>query len=286
MTIEDVRPSVRSSGIRMLWLDLTRTCQLACMHCYNDSGVRGTHGTMTCEDWIQVIDEADAIGVRRLQLIGGEPTMHPHAADLTEHALALGMSVEVYTNLVHVPGTWWALFQRHGVSIATSYYSDDPAEHNSITGRPSHARTRANIQSCIQLGVPLFVGIVDTGDSRRADRARRELAGLGVTRLRIDHVRPFGRAAGGRPLELSGLCGRCGSGKAAVGPMGDVSPCPMSAALSVGNVHATGLAAILGGAAMTEAAEAIRAAVPAITDCDPDGMCSPGHPGSGCSPRT
>lgn len=187
---------------------------------------------------------------------------------------------------MYVSATWWGLFRRVGVSVATSYYSNDPDEHNATTGRPSHARTRANIIRAVQLGVPVFAGIVDTGDYEQADRARRDLEALGVTRIRVDQARPFGRAAHGRPPEPSGLCGRCGTGRAAVGPDGQVSPCPMSAMLGVGNVHTAELADILGGAAMTEATTAIRAAVPAVTDCDPDGECSPGYGDSGCSPRT
>ncbi|WP_243717726.1 radical SAM protein [Actinomadura sp. KC345] len=279
-------PPVGGTVPRMLWLDLTRKCQLQCTHCYNDSGPAGTHGTMSREDWIGVIDQAKGTGVTWVQLIGGEPTMHPDAGDLLCHALDLGMAVEVYSNLVHVPAAWWDLFQRDGVSIATSYYAADASGHNAVTGRPSHRLTRRNIVRAVQLRVPIRIGIVDTGNPHRAEDARRDLETIGVTRIRVDRVRAFGRASKSRPPEAGELCGRCGTGRASVGPTGEVSPCPMSAVLSVGNVNTTELAAILGGAAMTEATEAIRGAVPTITDCDPDGECSPGYGDSGCSPRT
>ncbi|WP_433467352.1 SPASM domain-containing protein [Spirillospora sp. CA-128828] len=68
----------------------------------------------------------------------------------------------------------------------------------------------------------------------------------------MDQVRPFGRAAHGLVPDLAGLCGRCGDGKAAVGPDGQVSPCPMSTTLGVGNVHTADLAEILAGAAMAD----------------------------------
>lgn len=53
--------------IRLLWLDLTRKCQLKCSHCYKASGPDGAHGTMTREDWISVLDQAAAYGVRNIQ---------------------------------------------------------------------------------------------------------------------------------------------------------------------------------------------------------------------------
>lgn len=111
------------------------------MHCYNESGPEGTHGTMTREDWVSVLDQAAICGVRDVQFIGGEPTMHPDAAELVGYALTVGLKVEIFSNLVRVSARWWELFQCEGVSLATSYYSDRAEEHNAITGRRSHRRT-------------------------------------------------------------------------------------------------------------------------------------------------
>ncbi|WP_262401758.1 radical SAM protein [Actinomadura sp. CNU-125] len=157
MTITTHNPQTTATP-RLLWLDLTRKCQLNCTHCYNGSGPDGGHGPLTGDDWTAVLDQAAASGFRRVQLIGGEPTLHPFAADLVEHSLTLGLHVEVYTNLVHVPDRWWSLFRRDGVSIATSYYSDRADEHDAVTGRRTHARTRANIAKAVLLASPCGPG--------------------------------------------------------------------------------------------------------------------------------
>jgi len=87
-----LEPSAKEiTPTRFLWLDLTRRCQLECTHCYNASGPNGTHGTMTREDWFGVLDQGARIGVRMIQLVGGEPTMHPDFGDLVDHALTLGL---------------------------------------------------------------------------------------------------------------------------------------------------------------------------------------------------
>lgn len=104
------------------------------------------HGTMTRENWLGVLDQAAAHGIPDVQFIGGEPTMHPDFTELVEHALDLGLAVEVYSNLVHVSEERWALFQRERLSVATSYYSARAGEHDAMTGRSSHRRTRANIR--------------------------------------------------------------------------------------------------------------------------------------------
>lgn len=279
-----------------LWLDLTRKCQLRCGPCFNSSGSEGTHGTMAREDWLRVLGQAVECGVRRVQFIGGEPTLHPDSLVLAHHALSLGLGVEIYSNLVRVTEAWWALLQREGMSLAASYYSDTPEEHNKVTGRPSHARTLANIKKAVQLHIPLRIGIVATAETQRVAQARRELEALGVKRINVDHVRPFGRGAQGRTPEVSGLCGRCGIGRAAIGPDGRVSPCVFSTTLlGVGNVRSTPLATILGSPAMTEARASIRVFAKGGGDdkgndscdpsCDPNSECSPGYPGSECTPR-
>ncbi|WP_046469714.1 radical SAM/SPASM domain-containing protein [Allosalinactinospora lopnorensis] len=268
-----------------LWLDLTRKCQLACTHCYNDSGPNGEHGTMTRNDWFRVIYDAAALRVSRLQIIGGEPTTHPDFAELVDHALNRWLTVEVFSNLVHVSPKCWELFQRKGVSLATSYYSDDANQHNAMTNRRSHGRTRANIAKAVKLGIPLRVGIIAADDGQRVDEAWRDLESLGVTRIHVDHVRPFGRGSHGEEPDASHLCGQCGAGKASIDPHGAVSPCVFSTWLSVGNVQDTPLRAIVAGTEMDQANASIREAA-GTGLCDPDGECSPGYPDSGCSPRS
>ncbi|GHH17883.1 radical SAM/SPASM domain-containing protein [Streptomyces rubradiris] len=285
-----------------VWLDLTRKCQLDCGHCHNGSGPTGTHGTMTAEDWRRVLDETAAAGIPHVQFTGGEVTLHPDAPALVDHALALGLGVEVYSNMVHLNADWWALLQRDGVSLATSYYGSE-ATHNTITRRNSHARTRANIARAVREGVPIRVSVIVSDPADTGDGVRQELTNLGVKNVRVDHVRPFGRAANGQQPCADGLCGRCGDGRASVGPDGKVSPCVFSTWMGVGNVHDAPFGAVLGGPEMAQANEVIRQATRGVSPsrgcgpnspCGPDnesdegpdnGECTPGYPGSSCSPR-
>lgn len=85
--------SDRTDQLSFLWREITGRCQLTCRHCYADSGPRGTHGSMTGEDWKRVIDEAARLGVGHVQFIGGEPTLHPALPDLVRHARRRGIEV-------------------------------------------------------------------------------------------------------------------------------------------------------------------------------------------------
>lgn len=270
--------------------------RIECLHCYNESGPGGDHGTMTLTDWLYTIDQAANSGTRHVQLIGGEPTLHPNAPEIAEHALDRGMGVEVYSNLVHVSNAWWALLQRPGMALATSYYGTTPDQHNTMTGRPaSHRHTRANIIRALNLSIPLRVAII-TPEGEGAEEARGDLETLGVQRIGVDTVRPYGRGNPAPEPSCEGLCGACGNGRAAVAPDGTVSPCVFSTWMKIGNVRQQPLATILTGPEMSEAKTTIRTTLGGkkdddddghiIVECQPDQTCSPGGPLSGCAPRT
>ncbi|MDT3397340.1 radical SAM protein [Streptomyces sp. B1866] len=235
------------SDLRFAWLEITGKCQLFCEHCYADSGPQGTHGTMGTHDWQRVIGQLAHCGASMVQFIGGEPTLHPALPELISHALDRGLRVEVFSNLVHVPTAVWPVLERDGVSVATSYYSDDPAEHAALTGRPSHARTKANIAEALARGIPLRAGVIDIRQGQRAPQARQELAALGVQEVRVDRLRQVGRGVRTSQPDASQLCGRCASGVIAISPDGTVWPCVFSRWLPIGNVMDAALADILAG---------------------------------------
>lgn len=267
-----------TGGTSLLELELTGFCQLACRHCYADSGVAGTHGTMTADHWRSVIDQAATIGVEMVQFIGGEPTLHPELPRLIRYALGKGLKVDVYTNLVHVTEAMWEVFSLPGVSVGTSWYSADPHKHAEVTGAEgSYFRTRANIAEAVRRGVPLRAGIVEVVAAQGIAHARWELQSFGVTDVSVDRVRGVGRAARGAH-SVSELCGNCGRGRAAISIYGQVFPCVIGRFLVAGNVKEASLGKILDG----DRWQGIVALIPPRGRCTPMG-CTP-MDGNDCNP--
>ncbi|MPZ84045.1 MAG: radical SAM protein [Actinophytocola sp.] len=269
-------------------MEVTGRCQLSCTHCYAASGPQGSDGVMTAEDWSNVIDQAAGLGTGMVQFIGGEPTLYRALPELVDRALSRGVQVEVYTNLVHVSPLMWTVFAQPGVRVATSYYTDDAAEHESITrGRGSHARTRANIAEAVRRSIPLRVGLIDLADDQRVNAAEADLRGLGVTEFGRDHLRQVGRGVRTEQPSLAQLCGHCGQDKIAIAPDGSVWPCVFSRWITVGNVRERSLAEIITGPTMRQTEEALAVSFGPEAACNPkccpstmcDPQCSPS-----CSP--
>lgn len=87
---EFVQPSVVS-------LEITRFCNLRCVHCYNDSGVR-PEGELTEDRKSTLVEYLLRWGVRSLIITGGEPTLDKSFYDLLDLAGDYGASVKVTTN--------------------------------------------------------------------------------------------------------------------------------------------------------------------------------------------
>ncbi|GAU66835.1 hypothetical protein SSP35_03_04830 [Streptomyces sp. NBRC 110611] len=276
--------NARAAMLSSLELEITGGCQLTCTHCLSESSPQGTHGTMTPADWKRVIADAAALRIPHLQLIGGEPTLYPHWVELVDLALGLGRSVEIYTNLFHVRPAWWDVFARDGVTLATSYYSDDPDEHDRITTRTgSYLRTLANLTEAHRRGIPVRVGIVEVFDGQRVHEARAEIEALGITDVTMDRVRAVGRAAGTSAAPgVDALCGRCGRGRAAILPNGDLALCVLSRFMPCGNVREQRLAELVGSERWWRAVEQVPP--PRAGGCTPgDSACQPGQPA--CLPK-
>lgn len=268
--------------LHFIWLEITGKCQLQCEHCYADSGPKSAHGMMRIQDWTRIIDEAKDLGVRMVQFIGGEPTLHPGLPCLIDHVIGHRMAVEVFSNLVRVSRHLWDIFSLPGVRLATSYYADNAAQHERITQRKgSYESTKRNITEAVRRSIPLRVGVINVQDDQRVEQACTELRELGVTEIATDRLRQVGRGARDQLPGVSQLCGNCARGKVAVTFNGEVWPCVFARWISLGNVMSTPLPEIVTTPKMSEISKQLAVGA-TRRECFPE-KCDPLCPPS-CSP--
>ncbi len=299
-TVENRQATSVMNDLSFLWLEITGKCNLSCSHCYAESGPQGElYGAMAYADWTRVLDEAADLGCRSVQFIGGEPTMHPRLHDLVDHANHRGFEfIEVYTNATRLGKKLLGCFQRSGVHVATSFYSDDPVVHEQVTQvKGSWARTVSGIESVLAAGVPIRAGVVETDrNPGHGPRAIEFLKSLGVQNMRMDRERGVGR---GKLVHLDcegeryeELCGQCWKGKLCVTSSSEVFPCVFSRATRLGDVK-LGLLGILQTARLINFRQKVRAMHEAqppfcIPDCGPSSTddCNPCSPcGPNCTPN-
>ena len=87
---EDKKPVI-------VW-NMTRTCNLNCVHCYSQSKNLQYNNELTLEEGKAFIDDISSFGSPVMLFSGGEPLMHPHFLDLCFYAKSKGMRAVISTN--------------------------------------------------------------------------------------------------------------------------------------------------------------------------------------------
>lgn len=145
--------------LRDILLELTRRCNLKCIHCYAEGGFAKLGEELGAEDWKRVINEAASLGAHSIILTGGEPLL---VKDLTLQLIAYsqkkGLRVSLSTNLTLLTDTIIDLLPNHNIAIQTSIYASDSKVHDRITQvSGSFVKTVKNILSLRARGVTVQV---------------------------------------------------------------------------------------------------------------------------------
>ncbi|MBP2626250.1 MAG: putative heme d1 biosynthesis protein, NirJ1 [Firmicutes bacterium] len=78
--------------------NITRTCNLKCVHCYSDSDGKKYDGELTTAEAKKFIDDCADFKVPVLLLSGGEPLIRPDVFELVEYASRHGIRATFSTN--------------------------------------------------------------------------------------------------------------------------------------------------------------------------------------------
>jgi len=91
-------PSSASARRPVVVWNITRRCNLRCLHCYSDSDNRRYPGELDESECMAVIEDLAAFGVPALLLSGGEPILHPLFFRIAGAASDAGLRITVSTN--------------------------------------------------------------------------------------------------------------------------------------------------------------------------------------------
>lgn len=94
-------------------LELTRRCELACVHCYlgYERGKPRARREMTTEEVLRILDQAIAAGCLGLLITGGDPLLRSDFATVYRRAKLAGVDVTVFTSGTRVTEEHCELFR-------------------------------------------------------------------------------------------------------------------------------------------------------------------------------
>lgn len=116
-----------------LFIELTYSCNLDCVHCFNP---KNNNHQIGFNEVKKIIDDAYEIGCFRLTLSGGEATLHKDFINIVRYARNKRMSVEFFSNgqlLYDNPYLLDEIKKLYPYRIGLSIYSMDSQEHDNVT---------------------------------------------------------------------------------------------------------------------------------------------------------
>ena len=125
-----------SSRVRkpiVVW-NITRTCNLRCVHCYADSHAERYAGELSWEQCCAVIDDLADYKVNALLLSGGEPLLHPQLPQILQRATEKGLKVTISTNGTRITPDMARLFKDLGVAYVGISLDGIGAVHDKFRG--------------------------------------------------------------------------------------------------------------------------------------------------------
>lgn len=118
----------------VVW-NITRRCNLRCLHCYSDSSSRHFPNELNWDECTAVIDDLAAFGVPALLLSGGEPMIHPEFFNLARYARERGLRLTLSTNGTLINGRNASLLREIGFAYVGISLDGIGATHDEFRGR-------------------------------------------------------------------------------------------------------------------------------------------------------
>src|SRR5215213_7223011 len=179
----------------VVW-NLTRTCNLKCVHCYTASEAKKYPGEITTEQAKVVLDDLAAFKVPAVLFSGGEPLVRPDLFELAAHARSRGLHVVLSTNGTLIDrDVAQRLKDLEFAYVGISLDSAIPIIHDEFRGaKGAFERTMRGFRHCKAVGQKVGLRLTLTRHTaQNLDKLFDLIEREGIDRACFYHLCPAGR---------------------------------------------------------------------------------------------
>lgn len=190
-----VAKSARERKPIVVW-NLTRTCNLKCVHCYTDSEACKYSGELTTEQCKAVLDDLAEYKVPAVLFSGGEPLVRPDLFELATYARSKSLHVVASTNGTLITREIAQRFKDLGFAyIGISLDSAIPAVHDEFRGmKGAFEKTMQGFRHCVAVGQKVGLRLTLTRHTaQNLDKLFDFIEREGIDRACFYHLCPSGR---------------------------------------------------------------------------------------------
>ncbi len=171
-------------------LELTRNCNLNCLHCYHGEQKTGRseRPELTIGQWLSIIDDIAAQGCLYLLITGGEPLMVRDFQKIYTYAKRKGLIVSVFTNGTLVTDDIASLFSEYPPQeVEITLYGAKMETYEQITGvKGSYDKCMAGIRRLLDNGIHVKLKTILSTLNRRELKAMEDMAESYGVKFRFD----------------------------------------------------------------------------------------------------
>ncbi len=146
----------------VVW-NITRTCNLRCIHCYSDSDAKRYPDELTIDQAHAMLEDLAEFGIPALLMSGGEPLVHPDFWDYLGYARDLGLRCVLSTNATLIRPETAQRLKEMGITYVGASLDGIGAVNNVFRGKPwAFERAVDGIRNCKAAGLPISLRMTMT----------------------------------------------------------------------------------------------------------------------------
>ena len=192
----DIVPKQASKRRPVVVWNITRMCNLRCVHCYNDSGLDKAPNEVTTEQAKTVLDDLAQFDVPSVLFSGGEPLMRPDLLELIGYAGQCGLRTVISTNGTLITADIAKQIKQQGVSyvgISLDGIGKINDKFRKVDG--AFDKTVRGIRNCMDAGLRVGLRLTLTKETvQDLGKLFDFFEAEGIERACFYHLVPSGRA--------------------------------------------------------------------------------------------
>lgn len=143
----------------IVYLELTRACNLKCIHCLNNSGIK-QKDELTKEDLLKLIKKLSSLGVQEIRFTGGEPLLFNGIYDLIKFATEEGICTSLGTNGTLITKEVAKKLKESGLKKVVVSIDGNKKTHDKIRGKKNYQKAMNGLKYLKQNDINVRVNSV------------------------------------------------------------------------------------------------------------------------------
>jgi AdoMet-dependent heme synthase len=183
--------------LRLVAWEMTRACNLACVHCRASACSEPDPEELTTSQARELMDQIRTVGTPILIMTGGEPLMRSDFFELAQYAAGIGLRAVLATNGVMITRETARRIADVGLPrVSISLDGSTADDHDSFRGVPgAFAASLRGIANLKDTGVPVQINTTLTSrNRRRLSEIMRLAEDIGAAAYHVFLLVPTGRA--------------------------------------------------------------------------------------------